>query len=179
MCLGRWKRRGRGAGWQVVWATAARGARSQLPGPQREADWLLADQGRPALAQAPRLVGGIHHPSLDQVPLACRIMSASRTAVPEYRLTYSYVLCKSKELNTTPQVCQSATLEVLRGQLSPKCSLRQQQSSGWPVPLRVLLSYIGTLLAEQDSPLETCLCAAKPPMPSSHPEEHHRYQSSQ
>lgn len=40
MCLGRWKRRGRGAGWQVVWATAARGARSQLPGPQGEADWL-------------------------------------------------------------------------------------------------------------------------------------------
>lgn len=152
---------------------------------KQKADWLTGQtKGGPDPAQAPRL-GGIHHQSLDQVSLTYlprylgSIMSASRTTVQEYRLTATYCVSRGASYSASPPPSLPvATLEVLRGQLSPKCSLRQQQSSGRPASLRVLSSNPGTLTGS-DSPLETCLCAANPPMPSSHSEEHHGYQSSQ
>lgn len=100
MCLGRWKRRGRGAGGlggQMRWASAARGARSQLPGPQTG----RPRETCPGTGASARYLGRIHRPSLDQVRLAYRIMSASRTAVHECRLTATY--CVSRSFRPPPK----------------------------------------------------------------------------
>lgn len=139
---------------QVRWASAARGARLQLPGPQDEAESRLADQGRarPGTGASARWdPSSIVGPGPTDLPTSLvpkyqpGIMSASQNNSAG-RQAYSYVLCKSEELLHTPLSLLVGHLEVLRGQLSPKCSLRQQQSSGRPASLRVLSpdNYLGT-----------------------------------
>lgn len=108
---------------------------------KKKADWQA--KGGPDLAQAPRLGGipsSIVGPGPTDLPTSLvpkyqsGIMSASQNNSAG-RQAYSYVLCKSEEELHTPLSLLVGHLEVLRGQLSPKCSLRQQQSSGRPASL--------------------------------------------
>lgn len=117
MCLGRCKRRERGAGGLARWVSAASGARSQLPpGSRVKQNWETKARkgerpGRGASASRwdPSFIAARRSRWLAAL---CQLPEQQRSNTG---LTYSYVLCKSKELQTSNpprQACQSATFEL-------------------------------------------------------------------